>query len=168
MALYGNVPQYQFTSTEEIIRLVSLDGSNQWVDDLDKSDYDDFMIEAISDATLTCMQYIGMKHDAVDLYQSYWVRRRATYIAAYHFTKRRGDPGLYGEMFNRAILDLEQVADGIIQIPDVPFSSGMLAVMQSPVVDMRYLQNKIRIRQSASTDTSGREYLMSPFPYDYL
>lgn len=168
MALYGNVPQYQFTSAEEVIRLISLDGSNQWVDDLDKSDYEDFLSEVISDATLTCLQYIGMKYDAAALYQSYWVRRRATYIAAYHFTKRRGDPGLYGEDYNRSVLELEQVSDGIIQIPDVPFSAGMLAVMQSPVIDMRYLQNKIRIRQSASTDTSGREYLMSPFPYDWM
>lgn len=168
MTLYGNVPQYQFTSAEEIIRLISLDGSNQWIDDLSKEDYDDFLQETISDATLTCMQYIGMKYDADNLYQSYWVRRRATYIAAYHFTKRRGDPGLYGEDFNRSILELEQVADGIIQIPDIPFSAGMLAVMQSPVIDMRYLQNKIRIRRTASTDTSGREYLMSPFPYDWM
>lgn len=168
MTLYGNVPQYQFTSAEEVIRLLSLDGSNQWIDDLSKEDYDDFLLEVISDATLTCLQYIGMKYDAASLYQSYWVRRRATYIAAYHFTKRRGDPGLYGEDYQRSILELEQAADGIIQIPDVPYSSGMLAVMQSPVIDMRYLQNKIRIRQSASTDTSGREYLMSPFPYDYL
>lgn len=168
MTLYGNVPQYQFTSAEEVIRLLSLDGSNQWVDDLTKEDYDDYLSEVISDATLTCLQYIGMKYDANNLYQSYWVRRRATYIAAYHFTKRRGDPGLYGEDYQRSILELEQAADGIIQIPDVPYSSGMLAVMQSPVVDMRYLQNKIRIRQTASTDISGREYLMSPFPYDYL
>jgi len=168
MTLYGNLPQYQFTSAEEIIRLISLDGSNQWIDDLSKEDYDDFLQETISDATLTCMQYIGMKYDADNLYQSYWVRRRATYIAAYHFTKRRGDPGLYGEDFNRSILELEQVADGIIQIPDIPFSAGMLAVMQSPVIDMRYLQNKIRIRRTASTDTSGREYLMSPFPYDWM
>ena len=168
MTLYGNVPQYQFTSAEEIIRLISLDGSNQWIDDLSKSDYDDYLSEVISDATLTCMQYIGLKHDADDLYQSYWVRRRATYIAAYHFTKSRGDPGLYGEDYNRSILELEQVADGIIQIPGIPFSTGMLAVMQSPVIDMRYLQNKIRIRRTASTDTSGREYLMSPFPYDWM
>jgi hypothetical protein len=168
MTLYGNQPTYQFTSSEEVIRLISNDGSNQWTDDLNLADYNDFLIEVISDATMTCLQYIGKLHDAANLYQSYWVRRRATYIAAYHFTKRRGDPGLYGEDYQRAIFELEQAADGIIQIPDVPFSSGMMAVMQNVVIDQRYLQNKTRVRQSASTDISGREYLMSPFPYDWL
>lgn len=168
MTLYGNVPTYQFTSAEEIVRLLSLDGSNQWSDDLTNEDYQDFLTEVISDATLTCMQYLGKLYDAVSLYQSYWVRRRATYIAAYHFTKRRGDPGLYGEDYQRSILELEQAADGLIQVPDMAYSSGMLAVMQNVVVDMRYLQNKTRVRQSISTDISGREYLMSAFPWDWL
>lgn len=168
MALYGNVPTYQFTSAEEIIRLISLDGSNQWTDDLTKEDYDDYFSEVISDATMTCLQYAGKLHDAQDLYQSYWIRRRATYIAAYSFTKRRGDPGLYGEDYNRSIFELQEVAAGTIQIPDVPFSSGMMAVMQNIVIDQRYLYNKTRVRPGISTDTSGREFQTYPYPYEWL
>jgi hypothetical protein len=168
MTLYGTAPSYTFTSQEEITRLLSLDGSNQWIDDLTLSDTNDFLVEVIADATLTCMQYLGKLYDPANLQSSYWVRRRATYIAAYHFTKRRGDPGLYGEDYQRSILELEQASDGLIQVPDMAYSAGMLAVMQNVVIDMRYLQNKTRVRESASTDTSGREYLMSAFPWDWL
>jgi hypothetical protein len=38
MTLYGTVPSYSFTSREEIERLISLTGNQQWLDDLDDAD----------------------------------------------------------------------------------------------------------------------------------
>lgn len=168
MTLYGTVPSYSFTSREEIERLLSLTGNQQWLDDLGDIDVTDFYSEIVADATLTCLQYLGRVYDANDLASSYWVRRRATYIAAYHLTKRRGDPGLYGEDYQRSVEELQDVWEGLIQIPEIPFSSGMAAVMQNITVDQRYVSQKGRVVQHLSTDVSGRENLLYIYPYSWL
>lgn len=168
MTIYGTIPANLFTSQEEIDRLISLSGSQQWLDDLDALEIDDYYTEVIVDATLTCLQYLGKLYDASALESSMWVRRRATYIAAYHLTNRRGDPALYGGYYQRAILELQEAADGLIQIPDVPYSAGMLAVMQNTIVDQRFVSMKGRVVQHLSTDTSGRENLMYAYPYSWL
>ncbi len=168
MTLYGIAPAYTMTSKEEVTRLLSLRGVQAWSDDLSVSDAEEFMLECVYDATETVLQYVELMYDAEDLASSYWVRRRATYIAAYNYTKRRGDPGLYGEDYQRAISELELVTEGLLQIPGLARSSGMAAVMQNIVVDQRFLHAKIRVRPTISTDLSGKEFLTTAYPYEWL
>jgi len=160
--------QYLYTTREEVTRLISSSGVTNWTDDLESGDVDDYFDDIINDATGTINQYLEKLHNPVDMASSPWIRRRATYIASYHLTKRRGDPGLYGDDYDRIIAELADASDGMIQVPGLPFSSGMLAVMQNVLVDQRYIRSRSRVVQSISTDTGGREPLTYRFPYDWL
>ena len=62
----------------------------------------------------------------------------------------------------------DMVVTGDIQIPGVPFSSRMLAVMQNVTVDQRFIYSKSRVRSSISTDTGGREPLSYEIPYEWF
>lgn len=168
MTVYGNVPNNVFTTEGEMVRLISLDGANQWLDDLDGFDASSYFQECAIDATLTCRQYLGTKYSDVDMVNNIWVRRRATYIGAYLFSTRRGDPGIYEDHYRRCIAELQEAQEGLIQVPDLPLSSGALAVMQNVVVDMRFLYNKNRVRPSVSTDVAGNQPTTLWYPFDWL
>lgn len=165
--LLGNAYDYLYTSETEIRRLISSTGANQWIDDI-PDDYDDFLVEVINDATGTINSFLERFHDPDQLYQSYWVRRRATYLACYYLTSRRGDPGIFGEHYDRIMGELDAAAEGVLQVPGVPYSTGMLAVMQNVTVDQRFTYSKSRVRKSISTDTSGREPLSITIPYEWF
>ena len=159
---------YTYTSEAEIDRLLSTAGSDGWLDDLTPSNRASYYNEIIQDATGTINQYLEKMYNPVDMQSSPWVRRRATYLATYHLTKRRGDPGLYGDDYGRIIEELMEASEGIIQIPGLAYSSGMLAVMQNPLVDQRFNRSKSRVAASISTDTSGREPLTYWLPFEWL
>ena len=165
--LYGTRLAYTYTTEVEIRRLISSTGADQWLDDI-PIDYPDYFTEVIEDATSTINQYLEKFYDPADMRNNPWVRRRATYIAAYHLTKRRGDPGLYGDDYQRIIGELQEANEGIIQVPGLAYTAGMLAVMQNVTVDQRFIYAKSRVRQSISTDTSGRENLSYSYPFEWL
>lgn len=165
--LYGTRLTYTYTTEVEIRRLISSTGADQWVDDI-PTDYDDYFVEVIEDATSTINQYLEKFYSPADMTNSPWVRRRATYIAAYHLTKRRGDPGLYGDDYQRIIGELQEANEGIIQVPGLAYTAGMLAVMQNVTVDQRFIYAKSRVRQNISTDTGGRENLSYNYPFEWL
>ena len=148
---------YTYTSINEIERLISISGSGAWLDDLNGNDITSYYNEIVQDATGTINQYLEKLYEPLDMSTSFWVRRRATYIAAYHLTKRRGDPGLYGDDYVRIMEELMEASEGLIQIPGLAFSSGMVAVMQNVLVDQRFNRAKSRVVASISTDTSGRQ-----------
>lgn len=165
---YGTRLTYLYTSEDEIRRLLSSDGANEWSDDLSEAGEDYYFTEVIEDATGTINQYLVRLYSEVDMVNSPWIRRRATYIAAYHYTKRRGNPGLYGDDYLRCIDDLLEVVDGNAVVPGLPFDAGMQAVMQNVTIDQRYLYHKPRVRMTMSTDTSGREFLQYGLPFTWL
>lgn len=165
---YGTRLTYLYTSEDEIRRLISSSGADSWSDDLSETGEDYYFTEVIEDATGTINQYLQKLYSPAALVNSPWIRRRATYIAAYHWTKRRGAPGLYGDDFLRSMDDILAVMDGDAQVPGVPFSAGMLAVMQNVTIDQRFAVNKPRVSMSMSTDTSGREFLRYSFPFEWL
>jgi len=165
--LYGTRLTYTYTTETEVRRLISSSGADQWLEDL-SSDFSDYIIEVIEDATSTINQYLEKFYDPVDMRNNPWIRRRATYLAAYHLTKRRGDPGLYGDDYQRILAELQEANEGLIQVPGLAFTAGMLAVMQNITVDQRFIYAKSRVRQSISTDTGGRENLSYSYPYEWL
>ena len=165
--LFGNRLTHTYTTQVEIRRLVSSDGADQWLIDI-PSDTADYFTDIIEDATGTINMYLEKFYDPADMANSSWIRRRATYIAAYHLTKRRGDPGLYGDDYLRIIQELQEANEGLIQVPELSYQSGMLAVMQNVTVDQRFIYAKNRVRQSISTDTGGRENLTYTRPFEWL
>lgn len=176
--LYGTRLDHSYTSYEEVERLLSRDGRKGWTDDLhygngnytdaDEIEVQEFYTEIIEDATSTIDQYLQRIYQTSDMERSPWIRRRATYLAAYYLTSRRGDPGLYGGHYERIVSELMMASMGDIQVPDLPFNDTLMPVIQNPVVDMRYVYSHSRIRRETSTATSGRESFMYAFPYDWL
>lgn len=159
---------YTYTSQDEIDRLISSSGASGWLDDLSVGDVSTYYNEIVQDATGTVNQYLEKLYNPVDMQNSPWVRRRATYIAAYHLTKRRGDPGLYGEDYDRVLDELQMASEGLIQIPGLAYSSGMLAVMQNVLVDQRFMRNKNRVVSEISTDVTGTQQLSYGMPWVWL
>jgi phage gp36-like protein len=159
---------YTYTSQDEVDRLISSSGASGWLDDLSNVDVATYYNEIVQDATGTVNQYLEKLYNPIDMQNSPWVRRRATYIAAYHLTKRRGDPGLYGEDYDRVLDELQMASEGIIQIPGLAYSSGMLAVMQNVLVDQRFARNKNRVVSEISTDVTGSQNLSYGMPWVWL
>jgi phage gp36-like protein len=165
-----NIPglrvQHLYTSVPEMHRVISSVGRVLWTDDED--DDEQVLLEVIEDATTTMDSYLYRLHDAEDLKKSVWVRRRATVMACHYLTQRRGDPGLFSDRMFSIQEELQAVLEGLIQIPDMPFTAGMMAVMQNVTVDQRYLSQKNRVKPTLSTDTGGREPLFRGLPYEWL
>jgi len=167
----ATAPTYQFTSQDEIERLFSRMAIKLRTDDLAGDDIADWWEEHISDATLRVWMYIhlfnGDIHGLPDatLVNSYWIRRRATWIACYYISQRRGNPSQFNERYLEIIEELEKVQLGLIQIPEIATSAKLIPAMDNLTVDNRHGLHKLRVQVPLSTDTPTANmmpaYLMS-------
>lgn len=135
----------QFTSLPEIQRVFSVEGvDNHNEDSLGDSTVID---EIIYRATETVLQFLRGRFSESDMKDSYWVRMKATYIACYYLSIRQGNPALYGDMYNEAMLDLAQARDGLI---NTGLRTTPRMVVQTPMLDSRFY-NPARILPNRST-----------------
>lgn len=135
----------QFTSLSEIQRVFSIEGVDNHSEDVlgDST----VINELIYRATETVLQFLRGRYDQSDMASSYWIRMKATYIACYYLSIRQGNPSLYGELYNEAMLDLAQARDGLIN-PGLRTTPRM--VVQTPMLDSRFF-NPARVLPNRST-----------------
>jgi hypothetical protein len=158
-------PSYQFTSQDEIERLFSQMAIKLRTDDLAGVDIASWWEEHISDATLRVWTYLHLLYGDTtgtptsDLVNSYWIRRRATWIACYYISQRRGNPAQFSERYAEIIDELEQVHLGFLQVPELPTSAKLTPAMDNVIVDMRYPLSKLRVQVPLSTDTPAATML---------
>lgn len=144
------------TSKEEIVRTFSLEGVLNHTEDWDSSD-DSVINEIIYRSSEEALQFLRGQFDIEDIKRSYWVRMKVTYIACYYLSKRQGNASLYGDEFNRAMLDLTDARDGLL---DTGMPTRIRAIVQTPMMDSRML-NPGRINPALSSQV----FTHTRFPY---
>lgn len=142
---------YTYTSQAEIERLHGKAGVANLLADLQGANIASLLEEMIADATLTIDSYASQVYDQEDLATSRWVRSRATWIAAYRLSQRKGNNDLYAQRYQEIIDELEKVKNLTLVIPNIPTSSDMTPMMSNVSVDPRYNIRKIRVNPEIST-----------------
>lgn len=162
-------PQYIYTSRREVENVISQVGVNLRLDDLDTSDSEDALEEYYIDATLDIDTHAQHYYESSDLATSSWVRRRATYLACYYLSQRRGNPALFQLRYNQIMEQLERVQLGEMLIPGLPTRADMTPAMSNMVVDERFILSKLRVHPSISTGGTGsRQHLSYIIPFEWL
>lgn len=155
-------PVTALTSADEIQRVFSVDGVQGHTDDVMTSA--PILSEIIQRASETVLQYLRVIYDPEDLSQSFWARSKATYIACYLLSIRMGNPALYQDQYEMALLDLDQARMGTINI-GLPATTRV--VVQTQTVDRRAF-HQLRVNSKRSTHTYGNQRLQAQFyGYDY-
>lgn len=154
--LAGAVPtEDQFTSLDEIRRVFSVDGVNNHVEDFLAEEFTLVINEIIVRATETVLQFLRGRYVVSSMAASYWVRMKATWIACYYLSVRQGNPALYGDQYQEAMLDLALARDGII---NPGLNTPMRVISQTPMMDSRFFHTN-RIDPSRSTKTYSGQRL---------
>jgi len=89
-------------------------------------------------------------HDYQQLSLSVWVRERATYIACYFLSFRRGNPTLFQYQYEEALKELEEARDNLIFL-DVPQTSGVRPLAYNILHDNRFNITPIRVIPATSS-----------------
>lgn len=159
MSYVGN-----YTSEEALVRLMGEEYYNLVQSDLYDSGTDDEMVaEMIDEAEAIIDMHLSFTYSELDMRSSTWVQRKATWIAAYLLSRRRGNPGNFLDEYMEALDYLERVKEGEFQIPGIPRSEGVPVVGQTLIVDNRFRSNKLRVDQSYSTVRDADHPFYDPF-----
>jgi hypothetical protein len=137
--------EYALTSVAEINSVFSSEGVDNHIDD--STDELTLKGQIIGQASARVMLYLRSQYAIEDCMTNVWVREQATYIACYLISIRRGNPSLYTDMYAQALIDLEQVRDGML---DAGLPAKSRAVVQTPMMDSRFFNPK-RVNPMAST-----------------
>jgi hypothetical protein len=166
MTLQGQRYPYLFTSEQELVRLVSEDGTLLHTDD--ESDNDEIIYEIVERATGRVKQTLNKGFDDIDLSKSPRIREIATIIGCYLLSIRRGNPSLYAEQYIEALADLDQIASGELYLSELPRSSNTLVVYQNVSSDNRFPFSPIRVDAITSSRTVGSQFLNRMIPFLWL
>lgn len=166
MTLSGQRYPYLFTSEDEIMRLISEDGTLLHTDDV--ADNDEIIYELIERATGRIKQVLNKSFDDVNLAQSPRIREIATIVGCYLLSTRRGNPSLYAEQYVEALADLEQIANGELYISELPRSGNTLVVFQNVSSDNRFPYSPIRVDAITSSRTVSSQFLNRMVPFLWL
>lgn len=166
MALQGQRYPYLFTSEQELVRLISEDGTLLHTDD--DSDNDEIIYEIVERATGRVKQILNKGFDDIDLSKSPRIREIATIIGCYLLSIRRGNPSLYAEQYVEALADLDQIANGELYLSELPRSSNTLVVYQNVSSDNRFPFSPIRVDAITSSRTVGSQFLNRMIPFLWL
>ena len=154
-----------FTSEEEIFRLFSFEGADLHTDDLDDQGTN-YYAELAQRATSQILTYLGSKYASADLASSPRIRELATNIAAYRLSARRGNPTLFREQYEEALIELERYREGSLTI-NLPQTNGSRTIYQSVIIDNRFNFRPVRIVPQASTSVkSGQAVAYQAHPND--
>lgn len=154
-----------YTSQDEIKRLFSECGIDLSYDDATTAEKADILTEAISYATEYIDQYIYPFYDPTLSCTSHWVRRRATFLAAWYLSQRRGNPSLFSDMVLKIDQELEMVKNGSIMIPRIAARYVRGPSLSNYLIDdLRHYQNKHRKQKSLSVGESYPEEMPAREP----
>lgn len=149
MTLLGNRYPYLFSSREEIDRQISVQGT-EWHSD-DVSDDDDVILEVVERATGTVKAKLNRLYADVNLASSPWVRHRATIIACYYLSIRRGNVSIYESLYFQALDEIDQLIDGELFLEELPRNNSNPIAVQNYHTDNRFPFSPIRIDMITST-----------------
>lgn len=166
MALSGQRYPFLFTSEDELLRLISEDGTLLHTDDV--ADNDEIIYEIVERATGRVKQTLNKSFDDVNLAQSPRIREIATIIGCYLLSIRRGNPSLYAEQYVEALTDLDQIASGDLFLSELPRSGNTLVVFQNVSSDNRFPFSPIRVDAITSSRTVGGQFLNRMIPFLWL
>jgi hypothetical protein len=76
-----------------------------------------YIEDIIDDATDTVNQYCEWRYYPEDMALNRWVRRRASWIASYLLSQRRGNPKQFVTQYKQIMEDLGRVFEAKLQIP---------------------------------------------------
>lgn len=143
---------FVYTSEAEIVNVYSQAGLDFSLDDL-VAELAQAKKEFIEDATDFINQYAGDRYDEADMTESRWVRSRASWIAAYFFSQRRGNPPpeSFAVQFDRFEKELMQVKDDTLNIPRLGTSSNFIPSISNYEIDDRSSVRKIRVQPEISS-----------------
>ena len=139
------------TSSAELERLFSQVGVELRTLDGDQTTIVDEIVDWVTE---TIASFTLHHYDTENLEASPWARRRATILAAYYLSQRKGNPAQFVAEAKRVMEELELVRTNKILIPNVPVRAADVPTISSFRVDDRYLINKQRIVKSQSTKPS--------------
>lgn len=132
---------YTYTTKAEIASVFSqLAVTLRIIDETDStSSQTTYLTDIIEEATDVINEYLLGIYNASDLANSKWVRRRASWIAVYLLSQRRGNPAQFQARYDEIIESLEQIMDGRRQIPRTPTADDFIPVHRNAVVDDRLI-----------------------------
>jgi hypothetical protein len=161
---------YYFTSKEEIERTWSVDGVEDRRDDYDNASEErtKVMYEVIIRATMEVKGILNKLFADVNLVKNPWVREKATYIACYLLSVRRGNPSHYYNEYLDALDALRQLVEGEIYFEDLPVSTNSRVAMVNVSTDNRLPGMPIRVDPITSTDSSSATFLKWYQPYIWI
>lgn len=143
-----------FTSREEIERLFSRSGVTYHTEDFQDPELTVVINEIVIRATEKVLQFLRGRYVESDMAESYWVRMHATFIGAYYLSVRQGNPSLYDDQYNEALLDLALARDGVI---NPGLATPARIVVQTPMIDSRYFNpNRIDPLRSSKVYSGQR------------
>lgn len=151
------------TSAAEMDRLFSAVGVDLRTDDGTEAT----IVEEIIDwASETIASYTLSHYDTAVLATSAWVHRRATILACYYLSMRRGNPPQFVAEYKRILEELELVQNNKLLIPDATVRAADIPTVSSYRVDDRYISTKQRVVRSQSTSPYPGQPFYEPPYYD--
>lgn len=163
-----------YTSEAEMQRLLSLEGVELRLDDLDDTDDEqtEYLTEVIADATDVINAYLLQTYSASTMETNRWIRSRATWIGCYFLSQRRGNPP--PEIFETRYSQITDVESGELyraatnykgfRVPRlVPLSAPRPVVTNYKISDL-YQTNKIRVKPENTTGDTYSGRLDDPYP----
>lgn len=160
---------YAYTSKSEIERVYSVEATLARTEDVtDEGAVSGVFADVIAEVTDEINLYCDKWYEDVQLVQSPWIRRQATWMACHYLSMRRGDPGQYHDRYERIISLLEKVLNGTMQIPRLATKSDLTPALSNYRVDDRFHIAKTRVQPTISSGgTSGRQQLDPQFPCEW-
>lgn len=138
-------PTYLYSSASEIQQLYGAAGQSAILTDASSNDMLAAQTEAIEAATDEVLMYLGMEYNDEDMYTSSIVRRLCTTVAAHMLSQRRGNPSLFLQRYENAVIRLTQLRDGTLSLPNVRRLKDSLPSMSNYNYGGLNPINKIRV-----------------------
>ena len=144
------------TNEDRITRLYGEQGLGNILDDVSNAVEDAVIDQFISDAEQTIMLRVGRFFEGSDMATSDYFCSRATWIAGYYVSKRRGNEHYFEGLYQQALNELDAMAMGEIPpIDEIPLKFDTLPSMSNIVIDDRYYSSKIRVKHFISVGSAN-------------
>lgn len=164
----GETVPYIYTTEAEIQSLFGAEAVTLLTDDNQDGTGDSTLSDAAClDATDYINLYCSLRYNESDMVNNQWVRRQATYLAAYFLSMRRGNPQRYLSAYERITAVLERINRGELMIPRLPTRSDYAPGVTNYRVDDRFHVNKTRVQPTITSGTdTGDQDLDVNYPYE--
>ncbi len=160
-----------YTSQTEVERLFSSLAVELRRDDFEDTDpeYDNVLEEVLLQAHYEVKSIINRVYSDANALLHPWIRKRATYIAAYFLSIRRGNDSQYFNEYFQALEDLEALVKGELFIDDLAANINSLVTYCNISSDNRYPFTPMRVDPiSAVPDTVGVKFVHRYIPFSWL